>query len=152
MELRTPLIIVESDVIIKKDTIQNLLDIPGRYPKTGMAGAVTIDRDGNYNFPYNYIKKRNSEVEPTSHSLSFCCTLLTGELLDVFNFDGLSARKDWYDIYISRRSKKLGFRNYLAKNTEVLHLPHSSRPWKQLKYSNPVKYYFQKYIKRRDRI
>jgi hypothetical protein len=73
-------------------------------------------------------------------------------LLRQFNFGELPSEKDWYDIYISRRSKKMGFHNYLAKGIEVVHQPHSSRPWKLLKYSNPVKYYFYKYLKKRDRI
>ena len=45
-----------------------------------------------------------------------------------------------------------GFKNYLAKHLEVLHLPHSSRPWKQLKYTRPILYYFKKLIYKRDRI
>jgi hypothetical protein len=64
----------------------------------------------------------------------------------------LSAKKDWFDIHISRQSKKLGFKNYLIREQGVLHLPHSSRPWKQLKYSNPLKYYFHKLFSHRDRI
>jgi hypothetical protein len=34
----------------------------------------------------------------------------------------------------------------------VIHKPHSSRPWKLLKYSNPLSYYLQKLLKRRDKI
>ena len=152
IELNIPLIIVESDVIVKKDSIKKLLEIPRQFPKTGLAGAVTIDQEGNYNFPYNYLKEKKPEVVLTNHSLSFCCTLLTREFLNKFDFNELSSKKDWYDIFISRKSKKLGFSNYLAKNTEVLHLPHSSRPWKHLKYTNPAKYYLLKYLNRRDRI
>jgi hypothetical protein len=152
VELNIPLVIIESDVIIKKDTITNLLEISKQDKQTGMVGAVTINEEGNYNFPYNYLGEKTSEVKKTHRSLSFCCTLLTCDLLNKFNFEKLSSKKDWFDIYISRQSKKLGFRNYLAKNNEVLHLPHSSRPWKQLKYTHPLKYYFFKYLKKRDRI
>ena len=53
---------------------------------------------------------------------------------------------------ISRKSIQLGLSNYLLVTSDVLHKPHSSRPWKQLKYKNPLKYYYQKLIKRLDRI
>jgi hypothetical protein len=152
IELNIPLVIVESDVIIKKNTITNLLEISKQNKQAGMVGAVTVNEKGNYNFPYDYLGKKSSEVKMTNRSLSFCCTLLTYNLLIKFNFERLSSKKDWFDIYISRQSKKLGFRNYLAKNNEVIHLPHSSRSWKQLKYTHPVKYYFYKYMKNRDRI
>jgi hypothetical protein len=57
------------------------------------------------------------------------------QFLQKFDFKILSQNKDWFDVYISRQSKKMGFKNYLAKGIEVLHLPHSSRPWKHLKYN-----------------
>jgi len=34
----------------------------------------------------------------------------------------------------------------------VWHRPHSSRPWKQLKYTNPLKYYWLKFTKGLDKI
>jgi len=40
----------------------------------------------------------------------------------------------------------------LLTNVPVLHLPHSSRPWKMLKYTNPLKYYWKKYTKGLDKI
>jgi len=121
-------------------------------PNPGIVGAITVDKTGNYNLPYTFEKIKGDEVLNTSHSLSFCCTLLTTNFLKEFEFQILSQKKDWFDVYISRQSKKLGFHNYLAKGVEVLHLPHSSRPWKNLKYSNPILYYIRKYIKKRDRI
>ena len=150
--MNVPLIIIESDVIIRNDTIEKLLLIAAVSDNPGMIGAITVDQQGNYNFPYHYIKEKTSTVDLTQRSISFCCTLLTVPLLKAFQFERLSSGKDWYDIHISRQSKKLGFKNYLAKNNEVIHLPHSSRPWKQLKYTHPVKYYFYKYLKNRDRI
>jgi hypothetical protein len=152
IELNVPLIIIESDVLVTKETICKLIETSKKDKLTGMVGAVTIDENGQYNFPYDYLKKKSPRLTLTNHSLSFCCTLLTTGLLHQFNFDELPLKKDWFDIYISRKSKKLGFHNYLAKNIEVIHLPHSSRPWKLLKYSNPIKYYFYKYLKNRDRI
>ncbi|MBU1013601.1 MAG: glycosyltransferase family 2 protein [Bacteroidetes bacterium] len=152
LEKECPLIIIESDVIIKPDTLSGLLEILKIKPKCGLIGAITVDQSGEYNFPYTFEKSKSDEIISTSHSLSFCCTLISTEFLRKFDFKILSQNKDWFDIYISRQSKKLGFNNYLAKGLEVLHLPHSSRPWKHLKYTKPVLYYFKKIFYRRDRI
>ena len=152
LEKKCPLIIIESDVVVKPDTITGLLEILKTKPKSGLIGAITVDQSGNYNFPYTFEKVKSNEIISTSHSLSFCCTLISPEFLGRFDFKILSHKKDWFDVYISRQSKKLGFNNYLAKGIEVLHLPHSSRPWKQLKYTRPILYYFNKYFYKRDRI
>lgn len=152
LEKKCPLIIIESDVVIKPDTLSGLLEILKTKPKCGLIGAITVDHSGEYNFPYTFEKIKSNEIISTSHSLSFCCTLISIEFLQKFDFKILSQNKDWFDIYISRQSKKLGFNNYLAKGLEVLHLPHSSRPWKHLKYTKPALYYFKKIFYKRDRI
>ena len=147
-----PMIIVESDVIVKPDTISSLLKIAKTSDNVGMVGAITVDESGNYNFPYTFEKVKSNDTIITPHSLSFCCTLITTHFLEKFDFTTLSSSKDWFDVYISRQSRNMGFKNYLAKGSEVLHLPHSSRPWKNLKYKNPVLYYLKKIFLRRDRI
>ncbi len=152
LERKKPLIIVESDVIVKSDTFTELLYILANYPYPGLIGAITTDNEGNYNFPYNFEKTKTATTIDTSRSLSFCCTLLSYPLLKKYDFGQLAHNKDWFDVTISRQSKKAGFRNYLAKGVEVLHIPHSSRPWKYLKYKNPILYYYRKLINRRDRI
>ena len=152
LEKECPLIIVESDVVIKPDTLSGLLGILKSHPNSGLIGAITVDHSGNYNFPYTFEKIKSTEILNTSHSLSFCCTLISLEFLQRFDFKILSQNKDWFDVYISRQSKKLGFSNYLAKGIEVQHLPHSSRPWKHLKYTRPMLYYFRKIFYKRDRI
>ena len=152
LEMKVPLIIIESDVIIKEDTVVELVKMHARLKKPGLIGAITVDRQGHYNFPYSSEKKSGKGIEDTKRSLSFCCTLISAGYLSAYNFKELSDKKDWFDIFISRQAKKLGYRNYISKRTEVTHLPHSSRPWKQLKYTNPLKYYFYKWIKKRDRI
>jgi hypothetical protein len=152
LEKNCPLIIIESDVVIKPKTLTGLLVILKSQPSPGLIGAITVDQNGNYNFPYTFEKIKSSEILATSHSLSFCCTLISIEFLQLFDFKTLSQNKDWFDVYISRQSKKMGFKNYLAKGIEVLHLPHSSRPWKHLKYNRPMLYYFNKLFYKRDRI
>lgn len=152
IQANVPLIIIESDVIIKENTINELIIMSRRLKKPGLIGAITVNRQGIYNFPYASEKKTKKGIIETNRSLSFCCTLISTPYLKAYNFKDLSDKKDWFDIFISRQAKRFGFRNYLAKRTEVTHLPHSSRPWKQLKYSNPMLYYFYKLIKKRDRI
>lgn len=147
-----PLIIIESDVVIKKDTIVELLKLAADKPDAGLIGAITTDEAGNYNFPYACEKHKSADVVDTPRSLSFCCTLIMPGFLHKFDFSTLDNTKDWYDVSISRQARKAGFSNYLAKGIEVLHLPHSSRPWKQLKYTNPLRYYCRKFFRRYDRI
>jgi len=147
-----PLIIVESDVVVKKDTFKSLISISEACSNAGMVAAITVDENNEYNFPYNFEKVKNNDVVISNHRLSFSCTILTLSLLKKINFENLPKTKDWFDVYISHQSKKYGFVNLLAKNLEVFHLPHSSRPWKRLKYERPVLYYIQKFLKQRDRI
>ena len=75
------------------------------------------------------------------------------ELKEIYKKHGYSiiAYTD-HDVFISHKSIELGFNNYLVTTLPVLHLPHSSRPWKQLKYTNPIKYYWRKLIDKRDKI
>ena len=152
LDLQIPLVVVESDVIVQKQTLDKMFELSESLPNCGMLGAITTDESGQVNFPYLNFKGEKQAIADTSHSLSFCCTLLTVGLLNSFSFSELSSEKHWYDVFISRKSKVLGFKNYLATTLSVIHKPHSSRPWKQLKYTNPIKYYFNKLIKRKDRI
>lgn len=152
LELNLPLIIVESDVEVKKHTLQELIRHSEELEECGMVGAVTTDYEGQINFPYLKFKSAKQKIIQTKHSLSFCCTLLTTALLQQYDFKLLSSEKHWYDVSISRKSIQLGLSNYIVISLGVLHKPHSSRPWKQLKYRNPIKYYFQKLIKKLDRI
>jgi len=146
------LMIIESDVEVKKDTIQEMYNNVEKLDKPGMIAAVTTDMHGKVNFPYLYAKRYSTGTVNSRKRLSFCCTLLTQSILTSFNFDALNPEKAWYDVFISHKSIELGFKNYLLISLPVLHLPHSSRPWKQLKYTNPVRYYFNKLMSRHDKI
>lgn len=152
LDKNTDLIIVESDVIVEEDTLHRLLQHKEQNMGSGMVAAVTVDGAGKINFPYNHISKHDPDVIKTQRSLSFCCTLLSNQLLQKLDFRQLREDKDWYDVHISKKSRSLGFDNYLMKHLPVQHLPHSSRPWKNEKYSNPIKYYFKKLFLKRDRI
>lgn len=148
----THLIIVESDVIVRPDTLRRIVETVTK--GVGMVAAVTVDNDGNINFPYLYAKKISSLHSPlsTKKRFSFCCTLLSNEFLQACDFDLLDPTKDWFDVALSHQSLQLGFRNLLMLDNPVIHRPHSSRPWKLLKYTNPIRYYWQKIIRKRDRI
>lgn len=152
IEADAGLLIVESDVTVEKHTLQGLFDGAMERKDCGMAASVTVDGNGEINFPYLYAKGRKPKVYDEKKRFSFCCTLLTPQFLKAFDFHLLDASKNWFDVTISHESVKKGFHNYLFVNLPVLHRPHRSRPWKQLKYTNPLKYYWLKFTKGLDKI
>lgn len=146
------LLIVESDVVVKKDTLQSLFDGALQRSDCGIAAAVTVDENGEINYPYLFAKGRENQVFSEKKHCSFCCSLLTLDFLRSFDFHNLNPEKNWHDVTISHQSLEKGFKNYLFTTLPVWHRPHSSRPWKQLKYKNPLKYYWLKYTKGLDKI
>lgn len=152
LEMGLPLLVIESDVVVKKDTIRKLLAHQDSHQSSGLTGSVTVDEDGVVNFPYLKFKGRKEAEINTKRSLSFCCTLFSQEFLKAYDFTGLDDAKDWYDTFISSQALECGFENYVLMDAPVWHRPHGSRPWKQLKYKNPLKYYFLKYWKGLDKI
>lgn len=143
------LVIIESDVCIRPDTIERMTAAVA--PKTALVAAVTTDEQGQINFPYEYARQLHTDG-PCRKRLSFCCTLLTNEWLHTYDFEQLDPRKNWYDVTISHLTQQLGFDNILQVSNPVVHTPHSSRPWKQLKYTHPLRYYWQKIFYGRDKI
>ena len=149
------LVIIESDVLIQTDTLNRML--AEVQEGVGMVAAVTVDEDGAYNFPYHYLRRLrycflSKKPISTKKRFSFCCTLLTHELLQKADFQLLDPTKNWYDVTISHWSVRLGLRNILMLDNPVLHFPHASRPWKRLKYINPLLYYWRKITQKKDRI
>lgn len=143
------LIIVESDVTVQKDTIDRL--VAAVQPGVGLVATVTTDKQGKINFPYEYARSYHTDGVCTKR-LSFCCTLLTNAFLQAYDFAQLDPSKNWYDVTISHMAQKLGFINILQISNPVIHTPHSSRPWKRLKYTNPLLYYWRKLTQGRDKI
>lgn len=153
LENNSHLAIVESDVYAKSETITTLNQLANELTDAGLVGAVTVDHAGEINFPYNYATAIDKPlIFASAKSVSFCCTILTNSLLQKFDFNELPQNMDWFDVFLSKKSRQLGFSNYVVKSLPVVHKPHSSRPWKHLKYTNPVLYYIKKIIKQRDRI
>ncbi|MBQ7952947.1 MAG: glycosyltransferase family 2 protein [Alistipes sp.] len=152
IEQQAGLLIVESDVVVDKLTVQGLVDGAEQREDCGIAASVTVDESGVINYPYNYAKGHEGEAYKVDKHCSFCCSLLTSRLLNSYDFHNLNPDKHWFDVHISHISQDLGLNNYLFCNLPVLHRPHASRPWKQMKYKNPVKYYLLKFFKRVDKI
>lgn len=149
------LVIVESDVIVQPNTFERMADEVRQ--GVGMVAAVTVDENGEYNFPYHYVRRwryrlHSRESIDTKKRFSFCCTLLTNELLQKADFQQLDPTKNWYDVTISHWSIQLGLHNILMLGNPVVHFPHASRPWKRLKYTNPLLYYWRKFTLKKDRI
>lgn len=147
-----PLIIVESDVKIKPNTLEQLIQFSKEKNNAGLIGAITVDNFGNINYPYLKFKNNANTILETKRSISFCCTLLSVSFLKSLDFENLNQKKYWYDTIISKKAIELNFQNYVLMNSKVVHKPHSSRPWKHLKYKNPIKYYIYKFLTRRDKI
>lgn len=152
LEEGADLIIIESDVVVRPDTIQALADSAAARPDCGIAASVTVNDQGKINYPYEYARGHEGESFAVKKHCSFCCSLLTNNLLKAYDFHTLNPEKHWFDVTISQQSRALGFTNYLFANLPVIHRPHASRPWKQLKYTNPLKYYWIKFTKGFDKI
>lgn len=146
------LLIIESDVTVRKDTIQRLFEGAIERKDCGIAAAITVDQEGKINYPYLYAKGLEDRVIENTKHCSFCCSLLTPSFLKAYDFHLLNPEKNWFDVTISHEALKKGFKNYLFTNLPVQHRPHASRPWKQLKYKNPIKYYWLKFTKGLDKI
>lgn len=146
------LLIVESDVTVRPDTLQGLWNVAKEHSEAGIVASVTVDEEGDINYPYLYAKGQENRIVDTRRHCSFCCSLLTTELMRRVDFDELDAAKSWFDVTISHRSLETGLHNLLVTKLPVVHRPHGSRPWKQLKYKNPLKYYWLKLTKGLDKI
>lgn len=151
--LRTssPLVIVESDVVVGSGTLEGLLEGASGRPDCGMAACVTVDVEGAVNYPYEHARGKTGVIPVRKHC-SFCCSLLTSKLLRAVDFHALDSGKDWFDVTVSHLSMERGLTNYLFMTLPVVHRPHGSRPWKQLKYTHPFKYYWLKLTKGLDKI
>ncbi|MBW7890929.1 MAG: glycosyltransferase [Chitinophagaceae bacterium] len=141
------LIIVESDVVIRPETIPSLLEFANQKEKLAMVAAITVDESGEINYPFVPFKDVPEKIIPTRKIMSFSCTLITNEFMKNYSFADLDHSQDWFDTIISEDAIKMGFSNIILKDVSVIHYPHSSRPWKYLKYKNPLKYYFIKIFK-----
>ena len=146
------LVIVESDVTVAPDTLQSLADEAAKRTDCGIAASVTVDEQGAINYPYKNLKGQENKVLDTKHHCSFCCSLLTPALLKAYDFNELDPEKNWYDVTISHESLSHGLHNYVFTSLPVVHRPHASRPWKLLKYKNPLLYYWRKLTKGLDKI
>lgn len=152
LEADAHLVVIESDVVVKPNTLQILFERANTLSKAGMIAAVTTEENGKLNFPYRYARNLPQGSVKAPKGISFCCSLLSNEFLKTYDFQKLDPEKTWYDVFISHKAADLGFTNYVLTDTRVLHFPHSSRPWKKLKTTNPFKYYWRKLVTQREKI
>ena len=120
--------------------------------RTNISNVALQDSEGKINYPYLYARGQEGRVVNTRRHCSFCCSLLTPALLQTFDFSQLNPEKNWFDVTISHESLQAGLHNFLYTTLPVLHRPHQSRPWKQLKYTNPLKSYWKTFTKGLDKI
>ena len=71
IEADAGLLIVESDVTVEKHTLQALFDGAMERKDCGMAASVTVDGNGEINFPYLYAKGRKPKVYDEKKRFSF---------------------------------------------------------------------------------
>ncbi len=141
LQLHQDLCIIESDVFIQPHTLPRMVQAVS--DGVGMVAAITINEQGQVNYPYSENRKH----------FSFCCTILTQSLLQALDLEqALDPTKNWYDVTISHLCDEKGLQRILQTDNTVLHRPHSSRPWKQLKYQHPFRYYWNKFIHHQDKI
>lgn len=140
------ILIIESDIIVGKNTIQRMYDYASELENPGMIASITTDINKKVNYPYLYAKRIQSEVVSSKKQLSFCCSLLTQPFLSSYSFNMLNPERTWHDHFISRKAIELGFKNYLVTSVPVIHLKHSIYPWMHLKQTQPAKYYWNKII------
>ena len=95
LESDAGLLIVESDVTVKKDTLQGLVDGALQRPDCAIAASVTVDDQGVINYPYKHALGKENQIIDTKKHCSFCCSLLTPALLKAFDFNTLDPTKNW---------------------------------------------------------
>ena len=64
IEAEAGLLIVESDVVVKKDTLQSLFDGALERTDCGIAASVTVDEKGEINYPYLFAKGNENRIYP----------------------------------------------------------------------------------------
>ena len=77
IEAGADMLLVESDVVVAKDTLQGLFDGAAEREDCAIAASVTVDDAGAINYPYGYAKGHEGEVWCVKKHCSFCCSLLT---------------------------------------------------------------------------
>lgn len=71
IEAEAGLLIVESDVVVKKNTLQDLFDGALARPDCAIAAAVTTDESGEINYPYLHAKGNENKIYAEKKHCSF---------------------------------------------------------------------------------
>ena len=69
-------LLVESDVVVAKDTLQGLFDGALEREDCAFAASVTVEDEGKINYPYEYARGNEGKCYDVKKLCSFCCSLL----------------------------------------------------------------------------
>ncbi len=98
------MLIVESDVVVQPHTLQALYDGALQRTDCAIAASVTVNDNGEINYPYEYARGKENQVFEEKKHLSFCCSLLTPEFLRKYYFHQLDPEKYLFDVTISHQA------------------------------------------------
>ena len=88
------MLIVESDVVVQPHTLQALYDGALQRTDCAIAASVTVNDNGEINYPYEYARGKENQVFEEKKHLSFCCSLLKPEFLRKYDFHQLDPEKN----------------------------------------------------------
>lgn len=127
-EYRVPLILIESDVVIRPNTITGLLEVTRQAVRPGLIGVITVNEQGEFNFPYSNVRKEATSWSETSRSLSFCCTLISCEFLDVYDFKELPLKKTGSTFISADSPENSGSKTIWSGKTACFTFPTAAAP------------------------
>ena len=141
MSENIPLIVVSPDVIVEKDTIQQLYEYQKLLTQSGLISAVLTNNNGNIDLPHLFARKYKRGINPVRKGVGFYCVLFSSDLLKKMDFLDMPAIKDRYDVWINRRARQMGFKNYLLTLCPVVNINASSLlSW----FSRPLSYFWMR--------
>ncbi|MDR0547722.1 MAG: hypothetical protein LBG77_09145 [Dysgonamonadaceae bacterium] len=114
-----PLLWVSPDVVVNKDTVQELFEYRRFMERAGLISALVHDSKDIIAAPHLYAWKYNRGIVPTHQNVGLSCVLFTPRLLAAIDFGDLPDTEEAFDVRISKRSRRLGFRNYLITTSVV---------------------------------
>jgi len=136
-----PLIVVSPDVIVEKDTLQQLYEYQKLLKKSGLISAVLTDGNGHIDIPHLYARKYKRGINSVRKGLGFYCVLFTHDFLKKMDFLDMPASKDRYDVWLGRRARQMNYKNYLLTLCPVVHVNASSL---LSRISRPISYFWMR--------
>ncbi|MDR1682107.1 MAG: hypothetical protein LBS25_01770 [Candidatus Symbiothrix sp.] len=148
MNAGVPLLVVWPEVLVAKDTIQELFEYGRMMERSGLISAIVRDAKGNIAQPHSFAMSYNRGIVPTHHNVGLFCALFTSRLLAIIDFTDLPDTKESFEAKISKRSRRLGFKNYMITTSSVEWTPKRGRYTLLQEDMNWLKYQWFKLVKR----